>query len=651
MNYFSKLFFLSSIFFFNIALPVGLGDILPSKLPNPPQIKVDIDFPVKKAVLPQSICDPSIRKLISSSSAHHNHHVIVEVKLEPKPSWTAENFRDYFAQLFGNNQELVTILKNSDGTISCTFAPEVQKYIFDQSGLYVYPGFRDFIRTLDGFETFIVDFKNSLWHNPDHMNAINVEKYQLPEIRSLCNKSERTFCSHMCEWFTHPCYKSKPDNIGEKTAAQAPKALENVKNTVADQQASPALKEIAPARIAALESTIANNGQCSIKTYEASPEVVKAAIHYGVAPAAVTTSYGSDITNTMHGELVNTAETINQQPKSLLTQEIKQCTYAAMIYNRAGELLKTMALADFCHVALDHTKRFGQFVYGCTEAIPLGCYDGFANFGTFLGSLYENPQEVLGQMAQEVGQLTVCLINVIDAFGSDSTGLDNTWFHPQRDRDMETVAVYTGVLAKAIGEKVAATPTRTLIRQSVTCITEGLLFNECLASVGSACKKTATTAATLSNVMKNAGCAAEVTAEVLQPIAAGVGKIEDLQPSRLQTFLNQIEDKAKKVGGILGKTATFSQEAIEKSIEWALHGNKLNHVYEKTLHGFAPLIAKLGGEEQVTRAIIEILAKSDALPSTGKFLNIPVNVAGYTVVTRGFVHEGIIKIGTMFIPK
>jgi hypothetical protein len=238
-----------------------------------------------------------------------------------------------------------------------------------------------------------------------------------------------------------------------------------------------------------------------------------------------------------------------------LTQEIKQCTYAAFVYNKAGELLKTMALADFCHVAIDHTKRFGQFVYGCAEAIPLGCYDGFANFGTFLGSLYENPQQVLGEMAQGVGQLTGCLINVIDAFGPDSPGLDDGWITPQHNRDMETVAIYTGVLAKAIGEKVAATPTRTLIRQSVACITEGLLFNQCLCAIGSACKKTATTAATLSKVMKNAGYAAEVTAEVLEPIAAGIGEVEGLS-SKTGMLFNEIEGQAKNIGTVesqLGK--------------------------------------------------------------------------------------------------
>jgi hypothetical protein len=140
-------------------------------------------------------------------------------------------------------------------------------------------------------------------------------------------------------------------------------------------------------------------------------------------------------------------------------------------------------------------------------------------------------------------------------------------------------------------------------------------------------------------------------AEVLEPVAAGVGEIRELQPGKLQTWFNEIKDTAKKLGGFLGKTTTFSKEAIEKSIEWALHGNKINHVYEKAMHGFAPLIAKLGGEEQVTRAIIETLAKSGALPSAGKFLDISINVEGYNVVVRGFVHEGIIKIGTMFIPR
>jgi stage V sporulation protein SpoVS len=80
---FSKLFIFSSIFFFNISFSGEWGDILPSKLPKPPEIKVEIDFPAKQPVRPKCIYDPSIRQLISSSS--HNHRLEVEVKLQPKP--------------------------------------------------------------------------------------------------------------------------------------------------------------------------------------------------------------------------------------------------------------------------------------------------------------------------------------------------------------------------------------------------------------------------------------------------------------------------------------------------------------------------------------------------------------------------------------
>jgi hypothetical protein len=48
--------------------------------------------------------------------------------------------------------------------------------------------------------------------------------------------------------------------------------------------------------------------------------------------------------------------------------------------------------------------------------------------------------------------------------------------------------------------------------------------------------------------------------------------------------------------------------------------------------------------------IIRILMKNENVPNSGLFKDIPICINGYTIHIRGFVHDGVIKIATIFIP-
>ncbi|MBK7635484.1 MAG: hypothetical protein IPJ13_15335 [Saprospiraceae bacterium] len=91
----------------------------------------------------------------------------------------------------------------------------------------------------------------------------------------------------------------------------------------------------------------------------------------------------------------------------------------------------------------------------------------------------------------------------------------------------------------------------------------------------------------------------------------------------------------------------FSSSTIDDAVAYAMK-NKVTHVFGKAAHNLDPLVAKLGGQENTFRAVLN--AANGKLPSSGVFNNIPVNVGGYNVMIRGSVVNGVPKIGTMFIP-
>ena len=91
----------------------------------------------------------------------------------------------------------------------------------------------------------------------------------------------------------------------------------------------------------------------------------------------------------------------------------------------------------------------------------------------------------------------------------------------------------------------------------------------------------------------------------------------------------------------------FSKSTIDDAVQWASRKDKLRHLFP-TKHKLAPLVKQLGGQRNTVRAILN--AANGRLPSRGVFENIPIDVKGYTVYIRGSVHDGIPKLGTMFIP-
>jgi len=91
----------------------------------------------------------------------------------------------------------------------------------------------------------------------------------------------------------------------------------------------------------------------------------------------------------------------------------------------------------------------------------------------------------------------------------------------------------------------------------------------------------------------------------------------------------------------------FTESAIGQSVELIMSDpNKLNHIFDPK-HNLSPLVKNLGGIENMLSTTLN--NANGHLPSSGLF-EIPVNVSGYNVTVRGNVSNGIIRVGTMYIP-
>jgi hypothetical protein len=92
----------------------------------------------------------------------------------------------------------------------------------------------------------------------------------------------------------------------------------------------------------------------------------------------------------------------------------------------------------------------------------------------------------------------------------------------------------------------------------------------------------------------------------------------------------------------------WRKRSIEASVQQAVKDpNKLLHLFPNK-HNLGSLVNQLGGQENTIREVLK--AANGQLPVNGIFKDIVVNVGGQAVYIRGSVINGIIRIGTMFIP-
>ncbi len=100
------------------------------------------------------------------------------------------------------------------------------------------------------------------------------------------------------------------------------------------------------------------------------------------------------------------------------------------------------------------------------------------------------------------------------------------------------------------------------------------------------------------------------------------------------------------------ETQRFSSQVIEQSVKWAMHDNKIGHIFQKKRHGMDLILDQVNGnKEVVVRKVIASISAVKDLPVFGKFENFRVMIMGYEIDVSGFVSDGVIKLRTVFIPE
>jgi RHS repeat-associated protein len=102
------------------------------------------------------------------------------------------------------------------------------------------------------------------------------------------------------------------------------------------------------------------------------------------------------------------------------------------------------------------------------------------------------------------------------------------------------------------------------------------------------------------------------------------------------------------IGGAAGlRLLVRGTLAFKASFNYALQPSKLGHIFGNSDHLLDPLVKQLGGQQQVVK---EVLVQLPSLPK-GVFEGVRVMVNDTTVVVSGYVDDGIVKIGTMYVPR
>jgi hypothetical protein len=80
----------------------------------------------------------------------------------------------------------------------------------------------------------------------------------------------------------------------------------------------------------------------------------------------------------------------------------------------------------------------------------------------------------------------------------------------------------------------------------------------------------------------------------------------------------------------------------------AVDANKLHHIFADPTHNLGPLVDQFGSETNAFNAVQQ--AAQAGVKSLPEFYKTVVSIGGQDVTVTGRVIEGIVRIGTLFIP-
>lgn len=135
-----------------------------------------------------------------------------------------------------------------------------------------------------------------------------------------------------------------------------------------------------------------------------------------------------------------------------------------------------------------------------------------------------------------------------------------------------------------------------------------------------------------------------IGAVVMTAATFGTGAIGEGATREGLSLSNAASQEAKSA--VTSEASAAARAANEEAYKYATQADKLDHIFADK-HNFGPLVQQFGSREAVVQ---EFLAKlAGQTPEVGKFES-QFALGGQSVVVRGAVVNGVVKIGTAFTP-
>lgn len=377
-------------------------------------------------------------------------------------------------------------------------------------------------------------------------------------------------------------------------------------------------------RLAALQSS-ASKTFYGAQSYHLSHSVRTALKQAACEIRPFSCCYGNELQQVVHQECIAIIQNAIALPATSSFVDCRDalisCADAARAYNQAGATAKAIDIADLCWAFLDYGK-----------AIAEGAIAGVANA---VVDLAQHPVEAAACILAEEYVLAYQLCKV--AYKVAELGVVTLMSPPEGARRLHEYLqpleqVITAIANKEISLKDG-------LKGATQFAVQWKAQEKLLHGLSGLCR--IAKARVLTSVTRHPLAAPETHMITPEGVIVHNGthtKYESLpEPVRPRSWSPPIYS---------------SPEAIEAAVKHATTDNKLRHFFKNPLHGFKSLLDKKDRDQiLLVREIIKKLANDRSLPVLGRFEDLFVTIDGYHIQVRGSVHEGVIKIGTMFIPQ
>jgi len=584
-------------------------------------------------------------------------------------TWSVE---DYRTALFLTRGQVIQFGHAISPTLkACYRYPDCSVYVDDadlvrvsqQWKLYEYENFRQFLRTLPDYDHYISVAYDYVQKYPrtQHKFSQEAQRYLSLEYHAIKKRQEL----HERQLLQERLAQEQRQREQEKL--QQERALQNVIQTTYREHAAAIAHEQGDwhelcdvyeqydfgdcahleKRIDALREINQKGTIYSRTSYNVDAEVAQLLRSNGYNEAEYKSCYGNQLQQVIHCECLDILGQVASPFTPLIIERdvVVDCVDAAREYNQSGLVHKACQVADMCWAMLDCGKKILEsaalhVASGAQDIVQHPLEYGQAIVEGGLQGLFVAAEDILRHPVQAVAcaiageyvlayQLSKVACNLLDI--SVTSIFDRG---RAREKWDDYIAPLTAVINTITNKQMSL---RDAMRNGTALAVGWKAQGKLLNGVNKLYRNVKDKA--LEFIRKNPLLAPE------QYMMTADGR---LMRATNNMHFEPLQDVPR--GFSPQRVAQFSPEQIEESVDWALRGNNMNHVFKKQKHGFQPLLDNMQGDKKrLIAEVVRSLIENQPLPMEGQFKDLPVYVGGYTIHVRGVVHDGIMKMGTMFI--